>query len=519
MASNITLSAAVRQNLLSLQNTAALMSQTQNRLATGKRVNSALDNPGNFFTSSALNNRASDLNALLDSIGQAQKTLEAADQGLTSLTKLVESAKSIAKQARQAAQPGAAGYGAVNITGNPTDETLGGFTGGTLANAVVAGAGNVVIAVTVSGTTTNVTVNNAAIVGQNAAGVASAIQTAINGSAVGAGKISVTSGGAGNGALTLTAQDSDVDFTITANSTTAEIGLTVDGTTNRVTTSSSLLDNIGVGAQGSTLTVAVNGGSNQQITFGTDGSAGQVSTLAELNTKIGTLTGLTGSASNSTFTLTVPQATTQTSITINSSLAGLTTALGLTATGGLPNSTGTTNGTAFTSTADATRTSLQADYNNVITQIDALAKDSSYNGINLLYGDNLKVVFNEKGTSSTTITGVTYDSTGLGLASITGTGFQQDANVDTAISNLDTALSTLRNQASKFGSNLTTVQTRQDFTKNLVNTLRTGADSLVLADTNEEGANLLALQTRQQLSTTALSLSAQADQAVLRLFG
>ncbi len=88
-----------------------------------------------------------------------------------------------------------------------------------------------------------------------------------------------------------------------------------------------------------------------------------------------------------------------------------------------------------------------------------------------------------------------------------------------SITQLDTALSTLRTQASKFGSNLSTVQTRQDFTKNLINTLQTGADNLVLADTNEEGANLLALQTRQQLSTTALSLSAQADQAVLRLFG
>ena len=77
----------------------------------------------------------------------------------------------------------------------------------------------------------------------------------------------------------------------------------------------------------------------------------------------------------------------------------------------------------------------------------------------------------------------------------------------------------MRTQASAFGANLTTVQNRQDFTKNLINTLQTGADNLVLADTNEEGANMLALQTRQQLSTTALSLSAQADQAVLRLFG
>jgi len=86
------------------------------------------------------------------------------------------------------------------------------------------------------------------------------------------------------------------------------------------------------------------------------------------------------------------------------------------------------------------------------------------------------------------------------------------------IAKIDTALSSLRTQASKFGSNLTTVQTRQDFTKNMINTLQTGADNLVLADTNQEGANLLALQTRQQLSSTALALSAQADQAVLRLF-
>ena len=125
MASNITLSASVRQNLLALQSTAQLMSETQNRLATGKKVNSALDNPGNFFTSQSLSNRASDLNALLDSIGQAQQTLKAADQGLTSLTKLVESAKSIAKQARQAPQPSDALYSAISVSGNPTDEVLG----------------------------------------------------------------------------------------------------------------------------------------------------------------------------------------------------------------------------------------------------------------------------------------------------------------------------------------------------------------------------------------------------------
>src|SRR3984957_1792385 len=100
--SDITLSAGVRQNLLSLQSTSQLLSTTQEDLATGKKVNSALDNPSNFFTSQSLNNRAGDLSALLDSIGQAQQTLTLADQGITSLTNLVQSAKSIANQALQA---------------------------------------------------------------------------------------------------------------------------------------------------------------------------------------------------------------------------------------------------------------------------------------------------------------------------------------------------------------------------------------------------------------------------------
>src|ERR1700754_136950 len=102
MAFNITLSAGVRQNLLSLQNTAELMATTQNRLATGKKVNSALDNPTNFFTSQGLQSRAGDLSALLDSISNAVKTIEAADNGVTALTKLVETAQATARQALQA---------------------------------------------------------------------------------------------------------------------------------------------------------------------------------------------------------------------------------------------------------------------------------------------------------------------------------------------------------------------------------------------------------------------------------
>ncbi|HEX5778621.1 MAG TPA: hypothetical protein VFY21_07240, partial [Xanthobacteraceae bacterium] len=104
MASDITLSKGVRQNLLSLQGTAELLSRTQERLATGKKVNSALDNPVNFFTSQGLSSRANDLSRLLDSVGNAVQTIEAADEGISSITKLIESAKATANQAKTASE-------------------------------------------------------------------------------------------------------------------------------------------------------------------------------------------------------------------------------------------------------------------------------------------------------------------------------------------------------------------------------------------------------------------------------
>ena len=100
MSSDITLSAGVRSNLLSLQKTADLMSTTQNRLATGKKVNSALDNPTNFFTSESLSARANDLSNLLDGISNSIKTIEVADNGISAITDLVESAQATVRQAQ-----------------------------------------------------------------------------------------------------------------------------------------------------------------------------------------------------------------------------------------------------------------------------------------------------------------------------------------------------------------------------------------------------------------------------------
>jgi flagellin-like hook-associated protein FlgL len=165
----------------------------------------------------------------------------------------------------------------------------------------------------------------------------------------------------------------------------------------------------------------------------------------------------------------------------------------------------------------ATRASLATQFGVVQTQINTLAADSGFNGINLLKGNNLTVTLNETGSSTVTIAAVTYDAAGLSINNATN-NWAAAADITAASTDLNGALTKLRAQSQAFGSSLSTVQIRQDFTKSMINTLQTGSDSLTLADSNEEGANLLALQTRQQLSTTALSLASQASQSVLRLF-
>jgi len=172
--------------------------------------------------------------------------------------------------------------------------------------------------------------------------------------------------------------------------------------------------------------------------------------------------------------------------------------------------------TASAST-NSTRKDLAAQFDALRSQIDQLASDSGYNGVNLLDNGLLKVQFNEANTASITISGVKFNATGLGIAASTN-NFQSDKDINDAIGNLTNGLTKLRNQASTFGSNLSVVQTRQDFTNSMIETLETGSDLLVLADQNEEAAKLVTLNTRQQLASTALSLATQAEQSVLRLF-
>ena len=163
------------------------------------------------------------------------------------------------------------------------------------------------------------------------------------------------------------------------------------------------------------------------------------------------------------------------------------------------------------------RAKYAEQFDGVLDQIDQLVQDTSYKGINLLNGDDLTVVFNESRTSTLELKGVTFNSTGLGFTA-SEAEWKDNENIDKSLDQITKATSLLRAQASEFGQNLSTVQIREDFTENMINNLQTGADKLTLADMNEEAANMLALQTRQQLGINSLSMASQAAQSVLQLF-
>jgi flagellin-like hook-associated protein FlgL len=534
--SGITLSASVRQNLLSLQSTADLLSTTQNRLATGNKVNSALDNPTNFFTAQGLNNRAGDINNLLDGIGNGVQILQAANTGITSLQKLVDSAKSIANQALQATT----GYSTKSttttaaITGATADNLLG-PDGDPTSKAVVGAAvlNDNTTAVGISTSTLLSGTGGAASDNLNAGSQFTATDTlVVNGKTISFNNGGGTTGSAANGDLSIDITTGTVGDILTAVNTitggaTGSISAGGAITLNTGTTSDLTRTGTGVAKLGLTgiatstrtpgtpaaltgkiLTIgATDGGTATNITFG--GTNG-VKTLDQLNTAL--------SANNL-----------QASISSDGKLSITTTNDHASATIGTIGGSAATAGTGLFGTltaaapvADAnaqnTRAGLVAQYNTVIDQIKTTAADSSFNGVNLLNGDTLALTFNETGKSKLSISGVTFDPAGLGLASLTkGTDFLDNAATNKLLTGLNNASSKLRSQASAFGSNLSVVQMRQDFSKQMINVLQTGASSLTLADTNEEAANSQALSTRQSIAVSALSLANQSQQGVLQL--
>src|SRR5271166_1448287 len=525
----IVLSASVRQNLLSLQSTAALLATTQNDLATGNKVNSALDNPTNFFTAQSLNNRASDIGNLLDGIGNGVQVLQAANTGITSLQSLVSSAQSIANQVLQSP----VGY---TTKSNVTSAAIAGATATNLlgpgSNATVTGTAvnnNLSTPVPITAATKLVTAVNSDTL---AATPANGSSFTVDGKSItfSTSQTTATTDASGNVTIgvgagsTLKVSDvlSAID-TITGAATASTVNgsgqlVLSTGTTQPlviVAGGTSALGSFGLAAgttnltppalQGETLTIgATGGGTATNITFGT--AAGQVSTLNGLNAALAA-NNLQATIDASTGKINIVTSNDAASSTIGAISGSATPFSGLTAAAAVadPNS-------------QAQRASLVAQYNNVLAQINTTSQDSSFNGINLLNGDTLKLTFNETGKSTLSITGVTFNAAGLSLSILTaGTDFLDNSSANKALTSLTDASTTLRSEASSLGSNLSIVQIRQDFSKNLINVLQTGSSNLTLADTNEEAANSQALSTRQSIAVSALALANQSQQSVLQL--
>ncbi len=370
---DISLTASMRSNLLSLQNTQSLMDMTQERLSTGKKVNSAIDNPSSYYTAASLNNRASDLSALLDSMGQGIQTIKAANEGIEAITAFAQQAKALANTARDEAI-------------KPVEAKI--------------------------------------------AGLAAAETT----------------------------QESKITFTIT------------DSAGNSV---------------------------DHEVTIADSTAVDAAKTKIITDTKA--LDGVAGASFDDEGNLVV------------SAAAGYTVKI----TGGTGDYAAVEAAQASAYSANRVKSATQFD--SILSQIDQLAADSGYKGVNLLQSNNLKVVFNEDRSSSIEVKGVNASSEGLGLSKAANQ-WQDNNDIDAAITAVEDAINSLRAMATDFGNNYSIIQNREDFTENLINVLTEGADKLTLADMNEESANMLALQTRQQLAVNSLSLASQAAQSVLRLF-
>lgn len=565
----IALTASMRSNLLSLKNTQKLFDSTQDKLSTGYKVNSAMDNPSSYFTAQSLNARADDLSTLLDSIGQAISTLQTADKGITSLQDFVSQAKSIANSARDTANVSAKVTSTVKFDKNAlkSQKVIGDAVPNAVANdKMVIRYGD---STKLTGTT-NVKEDT--------------LLSGIGMNEIDAGEASIRVDGKEYQIVTKDktenkmtyeiAKDSVFEF-VSANGTTSymvkdsagkQITITGDGS---AFTAGDKLTNAAVG----TVEVAEDGKTKMKVTFAKDTTGKALTEFKESKLTIEVNADATVKEFAETVETMIGTKVFDASIEDSNMVFKTLDTTSLEVTGKIATAFGLDAGKEITLAADDTAESLRLKINalegiaaefdengklvvksaegddmvisgalaeklgisgavtngsneraayakqfdSVLKQIDELVQDTSYKGINLLKGDNLTVVFNESRTSTLELKGVTFDSTGLGFTA-SKNEWISTTDIDESLDQITKATSMLRAQASEFGQNLSTVQIREDFTENMINNLTTGADKLTLADANEEAANLLALQTRQSLATNSLSLASQSAQSVLKLF-
>jgi len=554
MANDVVLGAAMRSNLLSLQNTQRNIDVTQLRLATGKKVNSALDNPQSFFQAQSLNNRASDLTRLLDGIGQSIRTIEEADKGITALTSLVEQASSVA-DAAQAEIRAAQGYATIAGTKDLRGVDLTVDSGGAIAN-------NDVMAITIrdddinSGTavTVNITVATSDTVYDLAAKINDSVAIAnanfsdnVRASVDASGRLKITSleegallrvGDQAGGANSLGADgyaflglDSIVGTENRAN-TNRSGGTVVAGRTLTSAQTAVAVNSNGTYESSATILAAgfITAADAPEFQLIIDGQAGTNTTFAAtdtiqdvvdainndttINDKVTASFNVDTGVIELAFADTVGQA----ELVIGGANTDVNTfGFGTGASDGTIGNAGADyNSELFTfggSSVDLEQ--FTDDFNKLRSQIDGIVEDANYRGVNLLGGDNLTTFFNEDRSNSLVTTGADFTVIGLG---ITQADFTDAASIQQAIDEVNGALDSIRAFGSSISNDLSIIQTRQDFTEQTINTLKAGAGDLVDADLNEEGANLLALQTAQQLGVTSLSLASQSQQSVLRLF-
>ncbi|XYK80193.1 MAG: flagellin [Labrenzia sp.] len=494
---DIVLSSAVRDNLLSLKKTAAFQETTQNRLATGLKVNSALDNPNSYFTAQSLNDRAGDLSNLLDNMGQAVQTLRAADDGITSITKLVESAKAIANQALQTSseyerRQFAVQYNAIleQIEDMAKDS---GYKGKNL----LAGAGNELEVIFNEDSTSNLTVNPVDFTDTT-------LDTGLNldDLATGASGTSSFNMYGGSAQLTLTGLQASSNLTDLAAFADNNHVMVTDGSTT------------------TTLTVGVDIVTVQDYVDALDNLSGVHASFDETTDSITLVTGL-----NSNITVT-KDANGGGSTSDGGITAGATTltATALSSTATLITSGGFKAGDTITITDGNGFEPASLEIDEETTVDDLVKLINNVKGLDATFsGGSISLI----GEVSFDITSDNNDFNRMRLASASGTvalsatasEFKTDTDIERVLQAINASLDELRNSARSLGTALSTVEIRTDFTQNIINTLEVGAGDLTIADMNEEGANMLALQTRQQLSSTALSLANQAEQSVLSLFG
>ncbi|MEW6639039.1 MAG: hypothetical protein AB1586_00945 [Pseudomonadota bacterium] len=563
MPSEITLSAATRQNLLSLQDTASLLATTQSRLSTQKKVNSALDNPVNYFAAQSMTARSSDLMSLLDGISNGIQTVQAANQGITRIQGLVDSAKSAAQQALavQNTAAGATATGAVVAAANGKS-LLGSGTGAAADGTHDYSGTNAASSFTLTdnfGNTASITLDRGHLgtVRDITKVTSTEILTQINQQLSQAGGFA-TASLTNDGRLTFTSTVTGVDAKLTVGgggaANTVDVGFGVgtvtavsasgidatDGSAKATVTGAAITalgvaSNFDLTSGDASITLQLGNGLSKTINLNktADASLGSATLKAQdianaINKQLNADTGISGKViatydnTAGTIALRTTAAGGDQKITVTSASAS-TKDIGF-GTGGDVTKARIGAGAGATS-ANGTnqRAVLAQQFNDLLTQISMAAQDARFQGVNLLYRsgsdpreNTLHLTFNEKDTSFLDIKGVKFDAAGLGITQITG-NFATNDEIKTSLSQLTNAASTLRTQASTFGSNMTVVQNRQALTKSIVNILDVGASNLTIADLNEETANQKALELRNSLAISALSLASQAQQGILQL--